>query len=150
MKKCFLKAGFPAHASADTQDVTVENLQAISDLCKQGNLPDKAEDVVNFDNELATTENIQSAADIAVENSSCEVMKEMDDEGNERELKIRTFGALSVVSDLQEFAASKNVLELLVDAGCKGDHTTFSCEEVATMHFERHVGTEKLQLLYVS
>ena len=75
MKKCFLKAGFPAHASADTQDVTVENLQAISDLCKQGNLPDKAEDVVNFDNELATTEDIQSTADIAVENSRCEVMK---------------------------------------------------------------------------
>src|SRR5215470_2623208 len=25
VKKCFLKAGFPAHASADTQDVTVEN-----------------------------------------------------------------------------------------------------------------------------
>ena len=42
-------------------------------------------------------------------------MEEMDDddEGNERELKIRTFGALSVVSDLQEFAASKNVPELL-------------------------------------
>lgn len=116
VKKCFLKAGFPAHASADTQDVTVENLQAISDLCKQGNLPDNAEDVVNFDNELATTEDIQSAADIAAENSRCEVMEEMDDddEGNERELKIRTFGeALSVVSDLQEFAASKNVPELL-------------------------------------
>jgi len=104
VEKCFLKAGFPAHASADTQDVTVENLQAISDLCKQGNLPDNAEDVVNFDNELATTEDIQSAADIAVENSRCEVMNEMDDdddEGNERELKIRNFGeALSVVSDL--------------------------------------------------
>ena len=114
MKKCFLKAGFPAHASVDTQDVTVENLQAISDLCKQVNLPDNAEDVVNFDNELATTEDIQSAADIAAENSRCEVMEEMDDEGNERELKIRTFGeALSVVSDLQEFAASKNVPELL-------------------------------------
>jgi hypothetical protein len=39
----------------------------------------------------------------------------MDDDGGgyERELKIRTFGeALSVVSDLQEFAASKNVPEL--------------------------------------
>ena len=61
------------------------------------------------------TEDIQSAADIAVENSCCEVMKEMDNDlGNERELKIRTFGeALSVVSDLQEFAASKNVPELL-------------------------------------
>ena len=36
------------------------------------------------------------------------------DEDNESELKIRTFGeALSVVSDLQEFAASKNVPELL-------------------------------------
>jgi trans-2-enoyl-CoA reductase len=46
-------------------DVIVENLQAISDLCKQGNLPDNAEDVVNFDNELATTQDIQSAADIA-------------------------------------------------------------------------------------
>ena len=95
----------------------MENLQAISDLCKQGNLPDNAEDVVNFDNELATIEDIQSAADIAAENSRCEVMKEMDDnddEGNERELKIRTFGeAQSVVSDLQEFAASKNVPELL-------------------------------------
>ena len=94
----------------------MENLQAISDLCKQGNLPDNAEDVVNFDNELATTEDIQSAAEIASENSRCEVMKEMDDndEGNERELKIRTFGeALSVVSDRQEFAASKNVPELL-------------------------------------
>src|SRR5215510_291603 len=93
VKKCFLKAGFPAHASADTQDVTVENLQAISDLCKQGNLPDNAEDVVNFDNELATTEDIQSAADIAAENSRCEVMEEMDDdddEGNGRELKIGT------------------------------------------------------------
>ena len=101
MKKCFLKAGFPAQASADTQDVTVENLQEISVLCKQGNLPDEAEDVVNFDNELAMTEDIQSAADIAAENSRCEVMEEMDDEdeGNERELKIRTFGeALSVVS----------------------------------------------------
>ena len=95
----------------------MENLQAISDLCKQGNLPDNAEDVVNFDYELATTEDIQSAADIAAENSSFEVMKGMgddDDEGNERELKIRTLGeALSVVSDLQEFAASKNVPELL-------------------------------------
>jgi hypothetical protein len=43
-------------------------------------------------------------------------MEEMDDddEDNERELKIRTFGeALSIVSDLQEFAASKNVTELL-------------------------------------
>ena len=67
VKKCFLKTGFPAHGSADTQDVTVENLQAISDLCKQGNMPDKAKDVVNFDNELATTEDIQSAADIAAE-----------------------------------------------------------------------------------
>ena len=100
----------------------MENLQAISDLCKQGNLPDNAEDVVNFDNELAMTEDIQSAADIAAKNSRCEVMEEMDDndEGNERELKIRTFGkALSVVSDLQEFAASKNVpklLELMQDA----------------------------------
>ena len=64
----------------------MENLQAISDLCKHGNLADKAEDVVNFDNELATTEDIQSTADIAAENSSCDVMKEMDDddEGNER------------------------------------------------------------------
>jgi len=116
VKKCFLKAGFPAHALADTQDVTLENLQAISDLCKQGNLPDNAEDVVNFDNELATTGDIQSAADIAAENSRCEVMEEMDedDKGNKRELKIRTFGeALSVVSDLQEFSASKNVPELL-------------------------------------
>jgi len=73
--------------------------------------------VVNFDNELATTEDIQSAADIAAENSSFEVMKGMgddDDEGNERELKIRTLGeALSVVSDLQVFAASKNIPELL-------------------------------------
>ena len=49
-------------------------------------------------------------------------MKEMDDDddGNERELKIRTFGeALSVVSDLQEFAASKKfpgLLELMQDA----------------------------------
>jgi hypothetical protein len=50
-------------------------------------------------------------------------MEEMDDDdggGYERELKIRTFGeALSVVSDLQEFAASKNVpdlLELMQDA----------------------------------
>ena len=34
VKNCFLKADFPANASADTQDVTVENLQAISDLCK--------------------------------------------------------------------------------------------------------------------
>jgi hypothetical protein len=43
-------------------------------------------------------------------------MEEMDDDGGgyERELKIRTFGeALSVVSDLQEFAASRNVPELL-------------------------------------
>jgi hypothetical protein len=41
-------------------------------------------------------------------------MEEMDDDSNERELKIRTFGeALYVVSDLQEFAASKNVPELL-------------------------------------
>jgi hypothetical protein len=42
-------------------------------------------------------------------------MEEMDDDdGKERELKIRTFGeALTVVSDLQEFAASKNVTELL-------------------------------------
>jgi len=82
----------------------VENLQAISDLCKHGNLADKAEDVVNFDNELATTEDIQSADDIAGENGSCGVIKEMDDdeEGNERELKIRTLeGALSVVIDLQ-------------------------------------------------
>ena len=96
-----------------TQDVTVEYLQEISVLCKQGNLPDEAEDVVNFDNELATTEDNQSAADIAAENSRCEVMEEMDDD-DEGELKIRTFGeALSVVSDLQEFAASKNVPELL-------------------------------------
>jgi hypothetical protein len=97
-------------------DVTVENLQANSDLCKQGNLPDNAKDVINFDNELATTEDIQSAADIAAENSRREVMEEMDDddEGKERELKIRNFGkALSVVSDLQEFAASKNIPELL-------------------------------------
>ena len=43
-----------------------------------------------------------------------EEMDDDDDEDNERELKIRTFGeALSVVSDLQEFAASKNVPELL-------------------------------------
>jgi len=43
-------------------------------------------------------------------------MKEMDDDdkGNERELKIRIFGeALSVVSGLQEVAASKNIPELL-------------------------------------
>ena len=61
-----------------------------------------------------------------------------DDEGNERELKISTFGERTP----------------RVDAGCKGDHTAFSCEGVATLHFERHVGTEKLgeklQLLYVS
>jgi len=84
VKKCFLKAGFPAHASADTQYVTVENLQVISDLCKQGNLPDNAEDVVNFDNELATTEDIQSAADISAENNRCEVMEEMDDNLGEK------------------------------------------------------------------
>jgi hypothetical protein len=75
VKKCFFKAGFPAHAFADTQNVTVENLQAISDLCKQEYLPDNAEDVVNF--ELATTEDIQSAADIAAENSRCEVMEKI-------------------------------------------------------------------------
>jgi hypothetical protein len=45
-------------------------------------------------------------------------MEEKDDDdyykGNERELKIRTFGeALCVVSDLQEFSSSKNVPELL-------------------------------------
>ena len=64
----------------------MENLRTISDLCKQGNLPDNAEDVVNFDNELATTEDIQSAADIAAENSMCEKLDD-DDEGNERDLK---------------------------------------------------------------
>jgi len=53
----------------------VENLQAISDLCEHGNLADKAEDVVNYDNELSTTEDIQSAVDIAAENGSCEVIK---------------------------------------------------------------------------
>ena len=77
----------PAHASADTQDVTVENLQAISDLCRQGNLPDNAEDVVNFDNELSTTEDIQSTADIAAKNGRCDVMEGMDDgDDDEREL----------------------------------------------------------------
>jgi hypothetical protein len=46
-------------------------------------------------------------------------MEEMDDddddEGNERELKIRTFGeALSVVSDLQEFAAVSTYTRILL------------------------------------
>ncbi|KAF5277361.1 hypothetical protein FQA39_LY06174 [Lamprigera yunnana] len=94
------------------------SLDAISDLCKQVNLPDNAEDIVNFDNELATTEDFQNAADNAAENRRCEDTEKIgnDDEGNERELKIHTFrGALSVVTDLREFAASKNVSELLED-----------------------------------
>ena len=61
--KCFLNAGFPAHASGDTQDVAMENLQTIADLCKQGKLPDDATNVINFDNELITTEGIKSAGD---------------------------------------------------------------------------------------
>ena len=132
--------------------------KAISDLCKQGNLPDNAEDVVNFGNELATTEDIQSAADIAAEGSRCEVMEEMDDdddEGNERELKISTFGeALSVVSDLQEFAASKNVPELLELMQDAKEIIQRSLVKKSRQCALKDVGTEKLgeklQLLFVS
>ena len=132
--------------------------KAISDLCKQGNLPDNAEDVVNFDNELATTEDIQSAAYIAAENSRCEVMEEVDDDddvGNERELKIRTFEeALSVVSDLQEFAASKNVpelLKLMQDAKETIQRSLVKNSRQCTLKdmLGQKLG-EKLQLLYVS
>jgi hypothetical protein len=82
-------------------------------------------------------------------------MEEMDDdEGNERELRIRTFGeALSVVSDLQEFAASKNVpelLELMQDAKV----IIRSLVKKSRQCTLKDVGTEKLgekmQLLYVS
>jgi hypothetical protein len=65
---------------------------------------------VNFDDGLATTEDIQSAADIASKNT-----EELDDgKCEERELNIRTFGeVLSAVCALQEFAASQNVPELM-------------------------------------
>ena len=84
-------------------------------------------------------------------------MKEMDDndEGNKRELKIRTLGeALSVVSDLQEFAASKNIpelLELMQDAKEIMQHSLVKKSRQCTL---KDMGTEKLgekqQLLYVS
>ena len=74
-----------------------------------------------------------------------------DEEGKERELKIRTFGeARSVVSDFQEFAASKNIpefLELMQDA--KGIIQR-SLVKKSRQWILKDVGTEKLQLLYVS
>jgi hypothetical protein len=82
-------------------------------------------------------------------------MEEMDDDdGNERELKRRNFGgALSVVSDLQEFAASKNVpeiLEMMQDA----KEMIRSLVKKLRHCTLKDVGTEKigekLQLLYVS
>ncbi|PSN50949.1 hypothetical protein C0J52_08144 [Blattella germanica] len=110
--KCFVKAGFPTQPPWDTSDVGVENLKEIKELCMQGNLPVEAED---FDSELATTEDIQSASDITMGGNVTEVIEESDnDEGEERELTIRTFReALSAVSDVQEFAAAKNVPELM-------------------------------------
>jgi hypothetical protein len=38
VKKCFVKAGFPAQASPDTQDIAVQNLKEIVDLCMQGKM----------------------------------------------------------------------------------------------------------------
>ena len=61
--KCLLKAGFPEHATANTQDVAMENLQTVADLCKQGQLPDDATNVINLDNEHITTEDFKSAGD---------------------------------------------------------------------------------------
>lgn len=60
-------------------------------------------------------EDIQSASDIVSENSMNEDTEETDnDEGDERELNMCTFGeALSVASDLQEFAVSTNIPELM-------------------------------------
>ena len=112
--KCFVKAGFPTQPPRDTSDVGVENLKEIKELCMQGNLPVEAEDFVNFDSELATTEDIQSASDITMGGNVSEVIEESDDnEVEDRELTVRTFReALSAVSDVQEFAATKNVPEL--------------------------------------
>jgi hypothetical protein len=110
VKKCSVKAGFPAQASPDTQDIAVQNLKEIVDLCMQGKMSFEAEDVVNFDDGLATTEGIQSVADIASKNT-----EELDDgKCEEMELNIRTFGeALSAVCGLQECAAPQNVPELM-------------------------------------
>ena len=84
MKKCFVKAGFPAQVSPDTQDIAVQNLKEIVDLCMQGKMSFEAEDVVNFDDGLATTEDIQSAADIASKNT-----EELDDgKCEERDLRL--------------------------------------------------------------
>ena len=57
----------------------VENLKEI-----KGNLPVEAEDFVNFDSELATTEDIQSASDITMGGNVTEVIEESDnDEGDD-------------------------------------------------------------------
>ena len=108
--KCFVKAGFPTQPPRDTSDVGVENLKEIKELCMQGNLPVEAED-----SELATTEDIQSASDITMGGNVSEDIEESDDdEDEERELTVCTFRkALSAVSDVQEFAAAKNVPELM-------------------------------------
>ena len=65
--KCFIKAGFPAQASMDTPDITVENLKEIINLCMQRKLPVETKDIVDFDGELATMEDIQTASDIVGE-----------------------------------------------------------------------------------
>ncbi|KAF5283037.1 hypothetical protein FQA39_LY04908 [Lamprigera yunnana] len=89
VKNCFLKPGFPRHASSDTKVLQWTNIHAIYDLY-----------------------------DIAANYSRCKVIEEMEnnDVGKERELKIkiRIFGeAVPISSDFQEFAALKNVLERL-------------------------------------
>ena len=74
-------------------------------------------------------------------------MKEMDDDdkGNERELKIRTFGeALSVVSDLQRFAASKNVPELLALMQDAKEIIQCSLVKKSRQCILKDVGTEKI------
>ncbi|KAF5274175.1 hypothetical protein FQA39_LY18735 [Lamprigera yunnana] len=69
----------------------------------KGYLPDNAEEVENFDNKLATTKDIQSAVDSAVENSRCEDTEEIgdDNKGNERENKIHNFGNLQLPRTFQ-------------------------------------------------
>ncbi|PSN43878.1 hypothetical protein C0J52_07750 [Blattella germanica] len=119
-------AGFPCEETFIEHDEVKENLIVIAELCKDLEPAIETQDVINFDNDLATTQNIErdidSLNETRGETSKCEgteIAEEETEEDASRELNICSYKqALLNVNDLQEFAASHDdpaLIDLLQD-----------------------------------
>jgi len=117
--KCFQKAGFNAPTTLhDIQDEASESLASIAHLLDHNNINAAAEDYVQIDEAIFTDANINSAANLIIQNEEeSDAEDEEDDENgdDERDEKRITDArrALSMTNDLVRFAATSNCSKIL-------------------------------------